>query len=99
MTWSVWLGQWFYRCEDVAAQARRRVGCALKEGRDLFYSMHEDVLSEKMLTNVVNVVAVAAAYRTLLPGSAAAPGRRRSEQCRLGTPPLAGHGAGPQLVG
>jgi hypothetical protein len=67
----VWSTQWFYRCSDVAEQARKRAGGALKEGRDLFYSIHEDVVSEKMLSEVVKVVAVAANYCTILPGRCA----------------------------
>lgn len=65
--------QWFYRCSHVSQQARKRAGSAFKEGRDLFYSIHEDVVSEKMLSEVVKVVAVAANYCTIRPGPLALP--------------------------
>ena len=47
---------------------RNRASKTLKPERDLFYSLHEEILSEKSFSQVIHVVAVAAAYRTLLPG-------------------------------
>ena len=55
-------------CGDVDDEVRNRASKGIRKDRDLFYSLHEEVLSVKSFSAVIKVVAVAAAYRTLLPG-------------------------------
>ena len=65
---NMWRVHWFYKACNVDEAVRKRASTAIKEDKDLFYSLHEDLLSDETFCGVVKVVAVGSAYRTLLPG-------------------------------